>query len=303
MNSLLSFTKKNVFVLRQNATALEAARTMAEHRVGCVLVADGSGHIDGIITDRDLACKIVAYSEDPNILLSEIMQSPLISVERNATIDDVIKIMKRHGIRRVPILETLKNGTQKCVGIVTLDDLLYRQLITPRALRQIVTRQVRIPHFRKLWVDQRKKGRQETTLNAFYKLLAREMKVSRPTAVAVGGFLLSSIVERISPNEARHFIAELPKLLQDDLLDIPGPNRKITPRFILQHLDEDFGFDTRSAYQLVRGFWNGLEFFMMGHQTEHVLAQFSKELQVFFTGEQFKKLPPSAISHSVPAAS
>lgn len=133
--------------------------------------------------------------------------------------------------------------------------------------------------------DQKRKRRHENTLNVFYKVLAREMKVSRPTAVAVSGFLLTCLIERISPQEARHLISELPKILQEDLLDIKGPNRKITPRFILQHLDEDFGFDTRTSYQLVRGFWMGLEYFFRGHQTEHVLGQLSKELQIFFISQ------------------
>lgn len=133
--------------------------------------------------------------------------------------------------------------------------------------------------------NEKRKRRQESTLNVFYKILAREMNVSRPTAVAVSGFLLTCLVERISPQEARHLILDLPKILQEDLLDIKGPNRKITPRFILQHLDEEFGFDTRTSYQLVRGFWKGLEHFLREHQTEHVLKQLSKELQTFFISQ------------------
>lgn len=142
-------------------------------------------------------------------------------------------------------------------------------------------------------------NRSHHTLSVFYKILAREMKVSRATAVAVSGFLLTCVVERLSTQEAKHLISGLPKLLQEGLLEIKGSNRKITPRFILQHLDEDFGFDTRTSYQLVRGFWNGLDYFFMGRETNHVLKQFSKELQTFFTGEKSLKNSISSIARSI----
>ncbi|OQW50491.1 MAG: hypothetical protein A4S09_01475 [Proteobacteria bacterium SG_bin7] len=280
-DSLLPFSKKRTFVLSNSATVAEAARTMEEHKVGCVVVSDGLGHICGIVTDRDLTCKVLAFQEDTNTLLEQVMSSPVVAIKHDQSLSDAIKVMTEFGFRRVPIIRSLKTGTEKCVGLVTLDQLIFRKLIPLKTASQVL------------------KHRQENTLNIFYKVLAREMKVSRPTAVAVSGFLLTCLIERVSPHEAHQLIAELPKILQQDLLDIEGPNRKITPRFILRRLDEDFGFNTRASYQLVRGFWSGLECFLLGRQAPYILKQLPKELQVFFTGGfRNQKAPALAISNT-----
>lgn len=297
-NSLRPFLKRKVFVLKETAMAAEAARVMAEHNVGCVIVSDGLGHICGLVTDRDLTCEVLAHEEHSSILLQDIMTKSLLAVESTDELNDVLSIMKKSGVRRVPILKIEKTGRHKCVGLVTLDDLLVRKMINESDLAKIVRHQVRVPHYRKSKSELRRRSRQEQTLNTFYKVLAREMGVSRPSAVAVGNFLLTQVIQRVPHVEALHLISELPKLLHDELLALPeGPNRKITPRQILQTLDEEFGFNTKTAFRLVRGFWNGLEYFFMGHETEHLLNQMSKELQVFFAGEPYHKQPPQAITH------
>ncbi len=297
--SLLPFTKKRVFVLRETATVAEAARVMAERHVGCVIVSDGLGHVSGLITDRDLTCKILAYKENSGTLIQDIMTKSLLAIEEHDDLKDAIKIMRKSGVRRVPILKIGKLGKQRCVGLVTFDELVGKRLISTEDAAKILRKQINVHHFKNLRLEQRRQGRQQQTLNTFYKILSREMGVSRPSAVAVGGFLLTQVIERISHNEALHFISELPKLLQDELRELPsGPDRKITPRHILQRLDEDFGFDTKAAFRMVRGFWSGLEKFLAGRESQHLLGQFSKEMQVFFAGESFKKhrLPPSAIT-------
>lgn len=290
IDSISSFKKRQVFVLKETNTVAEAAQAMAEHNSGCVIVADGLGHVCGLLTDRDLACEVLAHKEDFDTPLQEIITRSLLAIKEDDSLKDAIAIMKKSGVRRVPILKIEKSGRHRCTGLITLDDLIKRKLIRIDDAAQIIKKSVHLRQFQNSRNDQRKKKRQIQTLNTFYKVLAREMRVSRPSALAIGNFLLTQVVQRISHGEALHLIAGLPKMLHEELLRLPhGPNRKITPRLILQTLDEDFGLDTKTAFRMVRGFWSGLEYFLMGHETDHLLSQMSKELQIFFSGEKFKK--------------
>ncbi len=60
--SLDRYRRPRLIVLGPNATAYEAARAMAEHQIGAVLVLDGEDLV-GIVTDRDLALDVVGTNQ------------------------------------------------------------------------------------------------------------------------------------------------------------------------------------------------------------------------------------------------
>ena len=113
-----------VFVYRSMALN-EAARLMRDHHVGSLVVVEerdaGKSPI-GMLTDRDIAIGVVARDLDPRTLaVSEVMTTDVVSVRDDDSVLDVLALMRRRGVRRVPVV----TRAGLLVGIVTLDDLLH----------------------------------------------------------------------------------------------------------------------------------------------------------------------------------
>lgn len=117
---------KQVVVFAYRSMALnEAARLMRDHHVGSLVVVEerdaGKSPI-GMLTDRDIAIGVVARDLDPRTLaVSEVMTTDVVSVRDDDSVLDVLALMRRRGVRRVPVV----TRAGLLVGIVTLDDLLH----------------------------------------------------------------------------------------------------------------------------------------------------------------------------------
>lgn len=110
---------KPVFSAPSSMTVKEAAKTMAEKRIGSVLVVD-KGKPLGIVSEGDV---IEAVASNVNILgcsISKIMSKKLLTVEPNDKIDDAAALMRDNKIKRVPVVD--ENG--KLVGIVKITDVI-----------------------------------------------------------------------------------------------------------------------------------------------------------------------------------
>lgn len=102
----------------------EAARLMREKHVGSLVVVDETAQgrtVVGMLTDRDIVTSIVAKDVDPRIVrVEDAMSRDLVSVREQDSILDVLTVMRRKGIRRVPVVD----GNGSLVGLVALDDML-----------------------------------------------------------------------------------------------------------------------------------------------------------------------------------
>ena len=102
-----------------DSSASEVAKIMTEKKIGCVVVVENN-RVVGIVTRRDLIEKVLAKEKNPSkTKVREIMSSPVIYVEPKAPILEVAKIMSKHGIRHVPVLDS-----KGLVGVITDKDIL-----------------------------------------------------------------------------------------------------------------------------------------------------------------------------------
>lgn len=105
--------------LTSSNACIDAALAMRDHDIGEVLVTDVSNNLSGIVTDRDLVVRVLCEGRDPTMtMLGDIATSKVVSVQEDDGIDDVMDVMARHAIRRVPVVDgdTLR-------GIISLGDL------------------------------------------------------------------------------------------------------------------------------------------------------------------------------------
>ncbi len=96
----------------------EAAQEMKKHRIGSLVVVDDDKPV-GIITERDIAFKVVAEEKDLATKVTDAMTGDLKTVAGETGIRDAAKLMASHLIRRLPVLE---DG--KLVGIIAIDDIM-----------------------------------------------------------------------------------------------------------------------------------------------------------------------------------
>jgi signal-transduction protein with cAMP-binding, CBS, and nucleotidyltransferase domain len=103
-----------------DATVAKAAKAMCHDEVGSVIILDHNKPI-GIVTEEDLACKVVALDLRPSTVhVNDIMSTPLITVSAEKTVGDAAKMMVKHKVRRLPVIDEHR----KVIGIVTVRDLL-----------------------------------------------------------------------------------------------------------------------------------------------------------------------------------
>jgi CBS domain-containing protein len=101
-------------------TAHNVACRMRDQHVGCVVVVR-DGHPVGMLTDRDLVLRVIADALDPQTtLVSSIVTYDAVTVLRTDGFETVMRTMREHGVRRVPIVDE----TGRLTGIVTADDLV-----------------------------------------------------------------------------------------------------------------------------------------------------------------------------------
>jgi len=99
----------------------QVAKLMVHNNCGEIPVIDRSDHPIGVVTDRDIVCRVVAEGKNPTGHTAEsCMSTPVYTVPANATIEDVVATMEEHQVRRIPVVD--EGGA--CKGIISQADVV-----------------------------------------------------------------------------------------------------------------------------------------------------------------------------------
>jgi len=106
--------------LSGDTTAAEAARMLADSQVGSMPVCDGDGHLEGVITDRDLVVRVMAEGKDPaSVTVRELADQPeVITIGADDAAEEAIATMKEHAVRRLPVIDG-----DRLIGMVSQADI------------------------------------------------------------------------------------------------------------------------------------------------------------------------------------
>lgn len=111
----------DILTIENGQTLRAAAVKMNASHVHCLLVPNVAPHCVGIITTKDIV-QVLCEGEESmldRLLVEDVMTTPAVSLQRDFTIDDCLKLMRRSGVRSAPVLA----GTQ-LVGLLSFTDVL-----------------------------------------------------------------------------------------------------------------------------------------------------------------------------------
>jgi CBS domain-containing protein len=113
--------RREVHVASLGESVRAVAQRMKERNVGTVVVQDERGRPAGMLTDRDLALRVLAEDKDPKMTpVLEVMTVVPRTIGEGTSIEDALAAMRSEKCRRLPVV----GNDGKLVGVVSLDDIL-----------------------------------------------------------------------------------------------------------------------------------------------------------------------------------
>lgn len=122
--SVGEYCNRDVVVVEKAESVREVISLMHDHHVGDAVVVERNADVPvpvGMLTDRDIVMEILAKDiELHSVAVGDVMSVDLITVEEDTKLLDALKLMRKKGIRRLPVVNQ-QGGLE---GILTVDDIL-----------------------------------------------------------------------------------------------------------------------------------------------------------------------------------
>lgn len=129
---------RDVDYTEPNEPVRQAAGRMRDHNIGMLVVCNNSQRPVGVLTDRDLAIRVVAAGRDADRLtVADVMTKNVIWVQEATSIEMALQSMRAGPCRRLPVVD--EDG--HLVGLVTLDDALSWLADELNAIRSLLNRE------------------------------------------------------------------------------------------------------------------------------------------------------------------
>lgn len=108
----------NPTTISPSTSAREAAGLLKSENVGSLPIVEDD-RLVGVITDRDLAVRVLAEGRDAETPVSEIASTDLVTIDPQQSLEEAARLMAEHQLRRLPVCE--EDG--RLVGILAQADL------------------------------------------------------------------------------------------------------------------------------------------------------------------------------------
>lgn len=119
VREILARKGSRVYTIGPEATVLEAAHLMNEHKIGALVVIDG-GQVVGMFTERDVLRRVVGEQRVPEeTKVGEVMTTELVCCTLETPIDEARGAMKDRRVRHLPLVD----GDRRLEGLISIGDL------------------------------------------------------------------------------------------------------------------------------------------------------------------------------------
>jgi CBS domain-containing protein len=127
---------RELVAVEGRATCREAAQVMVRNRIGAAAVRDGE-RIVGLITERDLASRVIATGVDPDVPATTVMRRDLPMVRPDASEVECATLMREHFTRHLLVAD---GG--RVVGIISMKDVIQLMLDEKESLIEQLQRYI-----------------------------------------------------------------------------------------------------------------------------------------------------------------
>lgn len=119
MDEIGDYMATPVVRIDSEASITEAAEIMNANNIGSLIISKLGDDV-GIVTERDLSQKVLALNKNPeNVNVSEIMTTPILSMDRYYPVDQANEFMRKNKIRHLAVTEE-----DKIVGLLSVSNLV-----------------------------------------------------------------------------------------------------------------------------------------------------------------------------------
>jgi CBS domain-containing protein len=125
VGNILKFKGNDVVTVSPSDSVAEVVRTLARHRIGCVVVHDGAT-VAGVFSERDFARAVA--EQGAGVLDHAVkahMTSRVVTCTSHDTIDDIMEAMTRGRFRHIPVVDD-----DQLIGIISIGDVVRRKIET-----------------------------------------------------------------------------------------------------------------------------------------------------------------------------
>jgi CBS domain-containing protein len=134
VNRILSLKGRDVATIEPGRSLNEAARILAERRIGALLIVDGQRPVAGIISERDIVRAVATHGakalDEP---VSRVMTEKVVTCTGETSINDVMELMTQQKFRHIPVVES-----GRLSGIVSIGDVVKLRLEEVEAEAQAI---------------------------------------------------------------------------------------------------------------------------------------------------------------------
>jgi len=96
--------RQDIVKADMGTSVFEASKIMLEKDIGYLIVLEKDKPV-GIVTVRDLALQVIAKARDPQkVKISEIMSSPLVTIDPDSDVQEAVETMIKSGIRTLAVV-------------------------------------------------------------------------------------------------------------------------------------------------------------------------------------------------------
>lgn len=114
----------DIFAITPQASVAELVRTLADRKVGALLVRESDGGIAGIVSERDIVRALGLGESVLNDPVASIMTADVVTVSQDADVSDLMRLMTDRRIRHVPVVD----GDDTLVGVVSIGDVVKNRM-------------------------------------------------------------------------------------------------------------------------------------------------------------------------------
>ncbi|BDA84922.1 inosine-5-monophosphate dehydrogenase [Aureimonas sp. SA4125] len=124
VRKILEEKGRDVFTMDPDATLVEAAKAMAQKRIGAIVLLDEAGDLAGVLSERDIVRVVGTRGADClGERIASVMTVEVVTCSEDTTVNEVMEIMTRGRFRHLPVIQA-----GKLTGMVSIGDIVKRRI-------------------------------------------------------------------------------------------------------------------------------------------------------------------------------